>query len=117
MTDLTTTDINKYHALRKGWTQDDTGLPTDNAGWINPENKHWQLHPPDFCGDRKYAGLLLDEILDSGLKIDIVKTGPNNYQAVVAPPSDPGDFICARGKTPIEAIARASHAMGEEEEK
>lgn len=115
MTDLPNADINRGLALREGWLTAVFSHPaSDITLWFHPDfpDDPLESRPPDFCGDWNYTGPLYIDLL--------VKT---RGQLLPGPDGD-WSFIWegtrhARkedGATPMEAIARAAHAMGEGEE-
>jgi len=102
-------DINTALARSKGWkqvTEDD--LPSHLLGrGLRWESPRWGYHehPPDFCGDWKYAGPLLEELLERHGRMEF---GHEFFMVHLARHGK------HKGATLIEAIARAAEAMLEE---
>lgn len=130
MTDLATADINKYHALREGWYRDKHGF------WYHPKYRPkattlrrlldpnsgplmgWK-NEPDFCGDWNYAGPLYKRAMDDGFNVQVYKEGDMYICEIRKGAGAHRNFALTlawgRGSDPETAIARAAHAMGEDE--
>ena len=100
-------EINASLALAKGWQH-------SGFGWLDPKTYDWQENPPDFCGDSKYTGGLLEEIIGSGMKSHRVELYENTACAepeIVCSFTTRNDEIMEAGATLPEAVARAAEAM------
>ena len=66
--------------------------------------------PPDFCGDSKYMGELLKELIEAGKDITLrLGLDTTNEGAFVFHCSELDLYV--DGNSPIEAVARAAEAM------
>lgn len=127
MTEKTNADINTSLARSKGWTFTKgniyrrceqgykEGIVNYFWEWQNPLTGDWQEHPPDFCGDWKHTGPLLEELYK---KYGWVKTsdliGRHLDHLCGEHGLDPMVYEDDREKIVellIEAIARAREAM------